>query len=625
MKKSFYVVAFLMILLVNLYSIDQKAEYKYYDHRSDLALYDLDSYTFKKDDVLEQKIIAKDDNFSKLNIIVYVGNINIESHLSGCVTVGIKDSSGNVIAEYQYERVFFQNQVKLGFEFPTQKYSKGKEYTLYLKSFKDANFTLQTAKNNNNSELLRINGKSYEDSLILETYYLEGISNNLYIFYICITVIFVFLMIVLNKYKLMIHNKYLLIAIILSFLSICLTPFFQGQDEVYHFYRIYEISEGNIVTDEIDGWPGYYVPKTLTHMRFSKYSEIKNKFVKVDDEKLENANMEFMAVYSPVSYLPQTIGISLAKLICDYPLIWAYGARVFQAIFCITCVYFAIKIIPFAKSAIFMIAMLPTFLEATTLMSTDGIVVSTSLLLIAKILQIVYEKKKVDKKDWILLTILSIFVAIAKLVFFPIIGLLFLIPMHLKNVKKRYIIGIIALSLLIMVGWNLVAMSNLVGGQGVNAVYLIKYFLFHPLEFVQIFINTFASEAGNYVSDLAGGKNGVFEATIHDARILPQIFMLCYMTFIFKGENKLNKKDKYVVLACLLSTCALIYFSLLISCTPVYSTMIRGVQGRYFLATLSLVYLFFANSKKEYKEFDFNMIIPLIYLMYFLTNFMGYA
>ena len=84
----------------------------------------------------------------------------------------------------------------------------------------------------------------------------------------------------------------------------------EAPDEREHFYRAYEIAEGNVVSQKIEESKqvGNYLPKTLSIFR--------DKSATISDERTFESFAN-TALYFPFSYIPQALGIKIASLFTD--------------------------------------------------------------------------------------------------------------------------------------------------------------------------------------------------------------------------------------------------------------------------------------------------------------------
>ena len=188
----------------------------------------------------------------------------------------------------------------------------------------------------------------------------------------------------------------------------------------------------------------------------------------------------------------------------------AYGARLINMIIAILLLYLAIKQMPFGKRGMLISMCFPIAMEGFTSMSPDALTIAVSYLITAYVLNIVFNKeKKINKTDIFILAILSIVIALCKIVYLPLVLLLLLIPKEKFKSKKAHIltIGIIIAVAII---------ANLVW-LGVSSMYLSLYkdgnsgnqvsILFNDIiGYIQRVFTTISTNGGKYIYSMLGDE-----------------------------------------------------------------------------------------------------------------------
>ena len=585
--------------------------------------YEDDQELVVEDNKLIQTIASKYNNLNKVYIFLDkedIGNNYKYGYLTLNLEVCLKDSNKKTIAKYKYEKIFYDGERFIEFSFPKIENSRNKKYYLYINSIRpNNNLKFNIVKSNDPINKLKINNKKSNYSLIYYTSYKNN--NNDALFKIIITISLLIIgiggMISFRINK--IHNKYLFLSLIIGFSMLFLTPLYQGQDETGHISRIYELSNGHMVTKSKTKWPEIEVPSNLMYSNFNSYKQIEGRLNNKKNNIPYLVDMQYTSVYSLASYLPQTIALRIIRFITDNMFLWPYVVRIVQLIISVLLIYYAIRIIPFGKKIIFLIGLLPSTISQISLISADAILISTFILFISKILQVCKEKEKIDNKDYLILLVSGLFVALSKLVYLPLTLLLLLIPLNKKGDKKKIVLMLLCIFLITII-WNSLASISLVNGQGVNVKYYLNYYLKNPLDFINITLHTFIISVGNYTSDLFGGRNSWYGTLIEDASFVPLVLFILFIINGLKGENRLDKKDKIFILVIMLITYLLISTSLLFTCTPVNYKEIIGIQGRYFIPFLPLIYLVISNNKKDNINIDYTILIIVVVYLYYFTN-----
>ena len=155
---------------------------------------------------------------------------------------------------------------------------------------------------------------------------------------------------IVKKKKLKIDGIFPIVGIVIGLMYLVASPLFTGSDEHNHYYRIYEITEGNLITPvQKDDTVGGKLPKSLyeTFINKEKDSINRNAKIKYSDEvsmvkyKL-NKNTEIQygteyateysntALYCPIQYLPQIIGFMIGKIFNLGPFFLGILGRLFN-------------------------------------------------------------------------------------------------------------------------------------------------------------------------------------------------------------------------------------------------------------------------------------------------------
>lgn len=567
-------------------------------------------------DELTQKFVAKENNLSKVNLYVNSSNKTISAN----IIIGIMNQDEKVICEHKYSVLHFQNTNYINFEFPTIKNSKDKEYTIYIKHLNDEYSDVTFIED---VDLLMNNNSETNANIFINPVYKNSTNNELILTFIIISTVLVFFVIFIIHYKkYKIEKIYLFTIIVFSIFTIILTPLFVGKDENSHWTRAFEIANGHMLSGIKDNWPTSSFSKVILNLSGKNFKENWNMInLTYNEDEMEDYDMEYMSVYSPISYLPQSLGIFISKIFTNHPIIWAYSGRIMNAVFFITMFYLAIKIIPIGKKSLFLIGLLPSTINSFSTLSADGFLLASITLFISYILYLIYNRKKILKRvDYIILMILTIIISLSKLVYLPFLFLLFsLIKKDDSNRKKIMLIVIAFLGLLLNLIWGKIAFQYLKVGQGLNSTYYIIEILKHPVNFIQKFLYTYANNIGKYINDVFGGNNNWYGSSISDASIVPLIAFILYILAIRNNETlNLTKLEKWIFFLVIIAVFSLISVSLYISCTPIGFSYFAGIQGRYFLPILLPIFLFInSNYKRKYTINEKLYLSGIILLSYY--------
>ena len=453
-----------------------------------------------------------------------------------------------------------------------------------------------------------------------------------------------------NAKQLKPEKMLLVISILFCILFLVLVPVGRGHDEVMHWLKAFSISQGDLLPyiDEDNKLAVVIVPDNIREIVIERQKGV---FKYVDniqllDQKLntesyiatENQNA---AAYCFVQYLPEVIGIIIGKLFTQIPLLIAYFARIINIIFCITIMYFAIKIIPFAKNILLVLSIIPITIEGFSTISPDGITIALCALFIAYTLYVTFDdRKKCGTRETVILTIIGAIVALCKIVYLPLLGLVLIIPKEkFANKKDR----ILSLSIIIGVGticnllWLIVGSSMLLqtntntylGTQEDGTMIKIMSLIQNPIQYIQKIFYTIGEKGNEYFLGLFGGYLEWSESV--KIEIVP--YVACAISVIAAiSETKLKdaftKFQKIIIVLVIVVITILIFTSLYIQWTDNSLLYIDGVQGRYFLPILPLILMLLGTLKSRTNITNTGVtkligIVGLIIIIYTVTQILA--
>lgn len=489
------------------------------------------------------------------------------------------------------------------------KNSKGKNYHLYFESDGEEGNAITIYKNTSGDYYgLKIcDNKVDGESLCYQLQYstiTDVRAVKIIVFFVSVCVLILVFWIIMNHFETSIVKRFLLLWVSLSLLfSISNTPF-NTPDEPSHFCRAYEISLGNLVSDynEDDNVGGRELPLdvdfNLLKNNWQSFYENRNLST---TENWSFRNFSYIAVYAPVSYIPQACGIFFARLFTtNIPIIY-YSGR-FVNWLCITILLcIALKLLPVGKEFFALVALMPMNIHESVSLAPDGMVVALSAFVIGFVLYLKNSKSKLKWYQLIILYITAIVISFYKIVYFPFTLFYILIPSEMfKNGKRGKILHAFLVVILVGVssfGWLRICNRFLVY-PGSDSNIQLKYILHHPFNYIIILCRTFFSTSSNLIFRMVGDSLAWLNVTTVG------IFILIYILLLAKKSNGIqlygNKEITSIkivsgvvvfLIACLTFTAEYLTW------TNVYSNEISGLQGRYFIALL--LPMFFIVTKEK--------------------------
>lgn len=565
-----------------------------------------------------QTFVAVDNNLEKVKIDFepYKDDVNC----GGKVTIGIKDADGNVIEEKEILRNYVRETSQYTLEFSKQKDSKDKEYQIFIR-FNDLEeadrfYSVKyTDKNEFLKNHLTVNGEEMQGaSLIFQDLYKSNIRTTIYSVILIVFVLGIYIVSSIIYYKkgMKIENIFLMVAPLTCIFFLVTMPTFKNHDEYYHWLKAYEVSQGTLMTPQEDGVQGSMMPEGVskvfptdwTNLDYQTMKDLLD--VKLNEDNKGILNPETAAVYSFVQYIPQATGIALARLVTDNVYLITYGGRIVNMIFALLVLYFAIKLMPFGKKLLLIPAMIPIAIEGFTSLSPDAMTISVAFFYIAYILHLAFGKKEqLGMKEKVILLISSIVIALCKIVYIPLVGLILIIPKEkFKNQgNKNKILNfcvIAGIAVIINLIWLAISSRYLSTFREGDSKIQVLLALQNPILYIQNVLYTFNLNGSNYLLSLFGADLGWGEL-IKLYSIVPYAFLGIYLFTAITDNELKDKLKKYQIIwisLVILAIVGLIFTSLYVQWTTVGQTSIAGIQGRYFLPILPLVMLLLGSVVK---------------------------
>ncbi len=452
-----------------------------------------------------------------------------------------------------------------------------------------------------------------------------------YCIIIPLAVIYYFVFKNAEKKNFKIENIFLSLAIPLGILFCIANPLGRVPDEDVHAKKSFAISEGLLFSSSYETADTQAYINAKVHELVSEttksYDEYFKKLNMAETDQKSLQNYKQMALYSPMSHAPQAIGIAISRLFGATVTVQCYAARLFNMAVAICLLYFAIKLIPFKKHIIFFIGLLPMTLNEIASMSSDALAISNCIFFICYILYLKYDPKKemCTIKDYIILVVSSLVIALVKTVYVPLCLLLFLIPkdkFKSNKVKIIFCILTIIISLILNLGWLAYCSRFLIEyTPGVDAHEQVKYVLSNPIRYIIIIFRAITVYFQNHVVALCGEDLGSHNAQASLLYVIPTIILFTGLFFI--NDDKERKEfdifTKLYILVVFLMCYALIYTSVYVHWNALGNQIVIGVQARYFIPILPLLMILFDNklislNKKISKNYLY------MYMLFFNLN-----
>lgn len=404
---------------------------------------------------------------------------------------------------------------------------------------------------------------------------------------------------------------FLLIATIFGFCFVFTSPPMKSPDEPQHYYRSFEVSELHFLSTKYsDGRFGYNLPHNVgvfgeKHLAIEEkhlppdVSLLKQLYKQGYTQERREIRFENSAVYSPVGYTSSALGLSTAKALHLSILKGFYIGRIFNLLTYILLVALALWIAPAFRWIMLSVSLLPMSLFQAASFSPDAITNGLTCLAFGLFLYL-YNLRTIHTKHLLSSLVVLMALALTKQVYILLlVPYLFIAKDKFKHNTHYFVwcLAIIIVPVISSMIWlffsadiadKLKVMFKL--GDSISAIDQIRYVVTNPLDYAWTIIRTLFGQS-DYL--LKGTFGLLGWATIS----LPLITYICIslillISILAEGSERrlfMSAKIKVALsvtaIITLIGVCSSLYFSF----TPVGSSTINGLQGRYFIPVLLLI------------------------------------
>lgn len=448
-----------------------------------------------------------------------------------------------------------------------------------------------------------------------------------------------------------IAKNFAILAILFGSLLTFFIPPFQSADEDSHFKKAYVISRGDFFPTVKDGVEGFYLPNQMVSYISEKLEYIGNldqkysykELLYEERDHIDYANSSFYNFSTvstiPLAHLVPAIGMDVGKAVgylfgmrefsTTYLL---YFGRMASLIFYVVVIAFAIKLTPKLKRTFAMIGLLPMSLSLGATISYDAILISLSLLVTALILRLIcLENEKFDMRYMAVFVIIGVIFLNLKTVYsFVMLPLSYLMFKNKEDFKENFK-KICIMAVLIVIGTVILKLPTIgldVAKSADNSSSMqINFILNNPIYFIKVLFKEIFGNRLYYLSGLFGLLGLI------DTYLLVPVYFATLMVFLIVGFIEVNSDEIYLPvlykslnIVCFIIgvigvfTAFYILWTVMIPGYGIGANAISGVQGRYFIPLLPLIFMIFNVKNKKIRHFCTNSGVKIIdYSLLFST------
>jgi uncharacterized membrane protein len=394
---------------------------------------------------------------------------------------------------------------------------------------------------------------------------------------------------------------FLVCTIVFGLGLVFLIPPFQAPDEPGHFFRAYQISEGRWIARAENGVCGGELPASLVavgkpfvRLEFKpRQKTSRAEIVQTMKIPLAARERKFVlfaqVIYPPVAYVPQAVAIGLGRELGISALGLMYLGRlanllVFAGFGCVS-----LAIVPMFGRPLALILLMPMTLFLAASLSGDVVTDWLAMLLSAMVLRACCEPTRLGLWQLGAIALVSLGLALTKLAYFPLVGLVALIPAARfggGRAKSIFLTGLFALTILAETAWiigtaGLHAELHEIADPHKQATLLLR----HPWNLLVLIWHFLVRDGWNMVRGFIGSRLGWMDTKLVDPIVT--VYLLVLIASLWpRSADKAAPPPRglgRIVLLCVGSTLGAVGLLNYIFWNPVGDRYIDGLQGRYLI------------------------------------------
>lgn len=432
-----------------------------------------------------------------------------------------------------------------------------------------------------------------------------------------------------------IEKAYPVAALFLAVMTFLALPTYSKPDEQLHFETAYELSN-RMVGEEVytDEWRFLLSMRacdneyTGTGLSVEQYNWFGSLYTTNEQGEQTDDYIRNHSSGDILAYLIPAAGITVGRWFhLGFSGVAAMGT-LFQTVFFILMITYAMHKLPFGKRTLFVIALLPMTLQQACSFSYDSVLISAGS--VATSLAVCWaekiraaeqrEKEELSVKTGILARTVFGVVAVPEAALFALSTILLL------SVKAGIYVLLVLLPIFSCFSWQkfktwmkarnhrlifagilallaaAVVFLLIFGGVGQRLTTLnvrpyvawadaygfsVAEYITHPFYTLKVLAHTCVEKGPYYVQTLLGGLLGWLDITI-SSKVLLLVLLFLLLSLVRSPEEKqvLKRSGRIGFLLTAMAIVLLSVLGMLFYWTPMFSPVVEGVQGRYFLPPL---------------------------------------
>ena len=550
--------------------------------------------------------ITGEDPYIKINYNHYCNNLRI--------TINKKEEDSHI--ELQYENAQKENKT-----FMLSNIYKDESVLDIKDNLSKVKLVPQFIDNVEQDQLFTIKKIEVDNSFVINTYRIGALFVTLFL--ICNLLLF------WRTLSDQLHITFLLIIMSIGIATALINPPYYSYDEREHFIRAYENAnfDFELFEQKEIAWPdnikgflnkgnGVYISKS--YQNIAERNNFMDKFGSSEFNNYKHYDST-AATYPFVPYLPGAVGILIGRLL-NLSFAWRfYLGRITSLLGYAIVGCWCIKHIKIGKKTLFVCSLLPALFYVTTAYSADTYTLAFSFLFITMCINMMCQQEPVCMRQLITLFVSISIVIMCKITYAPLCVLIFMIPKEKYSTKIKNWASKISLILfsgvLTLLTFLYSNSKNFDQWQipGVDVGGQIKYILTHPIAYIVLICDDIKNNILGYLSGVT--TTMAYNNPLKPIWIIAFVLVLCILTLVDNESDQLilSVKNKLIIIFSVACSWGLVVTALYATFTPVGSSVVSGVQGRYWGPLIFPLLLLLKNNqivcKTDEKKINLGLIV----------------
>ncbi|MCU9533738.1 DUF2142 domain-containing protein [Streptococcus sp. CSL10205-OR2] len=399
------------------------------------------------------------------------------------------------------------------------------------------------------------------------------------------------------------------IILTLGIFSATITPINDIPDETVHYARSFFLSEGNLnLSNDLENLQVSEDVSAIIDHNYQSILRIEDD-IEHSNEKVAIKDINSTNGYYNFSYIPQSLGITIGNIL-NLEIIETYIlGRVFNVLAYAGLVFIALSILVVGKQLFAVASLVPMNIYLSGSYNQDSVSLGLIFLISALFIKFLTDKNKISNKQIVIYTLLCSIVAFTKLPYILLIFLLLFIPSNRFNDSRKKIIIYKFLAIILVLTVTLFWLKTyrqIISPQIEVADFLQKVdvknqfisimskpFTYGTLLLRHLLIHLFNPQGITVFGPLTYGMSELFSLN-----------MIFYALTIFNNANelKISKWSKTGIFFIVMGIIGSIVLTFYLTYTPVGEVNVLGVQDRYFLGIIPLMFILLASNNKLFER-----------------------